>query len=144
MIYDGPDDHLQGIISCYEQENGFHTLFKDMHGPIVDNDFDYDGGEPPFEPYLKPDYYCNQDKRATVPIIKSGHHIMLTGPANASICATPSICFDFYLFGVIYKTIDINYHDFGPESFSAPLRELIVSDKGNRCLLYLKGQPKLV
>lgn len=137
VIYDGPDDHLQGIISCFDEENGFHTLFKDKYGPIVDNDFDYSGDEPPFAPYLKPDYYTNKDKRLTMPIIRSGQHIMLNGPAKASIRATPSFCFDFYLFGVIYKTIGIKYCDFDPESFSAPLREVIVSDKGNRYLTIL-------
>ncbi|KAL8148693.1 hypothetical protein AgCh_005885 [Apium graveolens] len=122
VIYDGPDDYLQGIIVSIDEESGGQFLF-------AEKDLDRNGevGGEEIRKYLNVELYTDAKKRLEMPLIKSEEHIMLNGPTKASICAAPGFSLILYLCGVIY-----GYETFSPEWFSAPLHKEITSRTGNR------------
>ncbi|KAL8115358.1 uncharacterized protein LOC141667106 [Apium graveolens] len=127
VIYDGPDDYLQGIIVSIDEESGGQFLF-------AEKDLDRNGevGAEEIRKYLNVELYTDAKKKLEMPLIKSEEHIMLNGPTKASICAAPGFSLILYLCGVIY-----GYVTFSPEWFSAPLHKEITSRTGNRCLTIL-------
>lgn len=127
VIYEGPDDYLQGIIVSVDEESGGQFLFAekglDRNGEV---------GKEELCKYLNVKLYTDANKKLEMPLMKSMEHIMLNGPTKASICAVPGFSLILYLFGVIYGHVSFSF-----ERFSVPLLKVITSRTGNRRLTIL-------
>ena len=85
IVYLGPEDHLRGSILVCDAESGFQFLFKD-------NSLDPYGPKDVFMKLFHMEDQAEADQKSnpkTQPLIKSGGHIMLTGPSEASIGFSP-------------------------------------------------------
>lgn len=129
ITYEGPDDKLRGLILCKDEENGFQYLYKyeNMEDVDVDNIMlKYNT----FESYKDAD---KQLKLIDDPLFKDSDHIIPNTRIQSSIRAKNGFLLKFYMFGVVYQDVSIEFPD-RPWDFSAPLRTTILSNDGFRYL----------
>lgn len=128
VIYDGPTDKLRGVVLSLDFDNGWQYLFKDEG---LD---DYNNPKDIVCEYLHVDFYMNADKeidKSSKPDIKSGAHIILNGPAEASIDAAGGFCLRFYLCGAFHGSINVE-SDVESEMPPLPQKAVFLSDDGKR------------
>lgn len=132
ITYFGPEDNLRGVIMTLDDENLGQFLFNDMGHLSNDNPTDVSLD------YRCPEYFQKADQQldaSSMPLIKSGDLIKLSGPAQASIDSSYGFDLEWYLFGVLREQ-NITFHkDEYKEPLYVPLKKVVYGDGRRRRLM---------
>lgn len=132
IVYHGPKDHLRGAILVCDTETGFQFLFKDKS-------LDTFGPKDLFLHFFNVENQVEADTKSnpmSQPFIKSGDHITLSGPSEASIGFLPDFALSYFLFGDIRHSLVVEKPDHS-KHFSVPLQRNFMTHDGTRTLSIL-------